>query len=710
MPAHLSRLSRAAALPLLTLAASAGAQSSPAEVTLLDPVVVTAGGALQRAFDTPYAVSVVGTEALRAGGLMVNLSEALASVPGLTINSRNNYAQDLQISSRGFGARATFGVRGIRLYTDGIPATGPDGQGQVSHFDLAGADRVEVLRGPFSALYGNGSGGVISLVSSPATTRQFEVAGDIGSNGTHQLRVGIETPFGNGFDVRAQAARFETDGFRPQSEARRELANVRLGWRGDFDTVVVLANRLDQPADDPLGLIRAQFAADPFQTTPQALQYDTRKTTRQSQLGLRWEHSFAGLSSPLRSAVTAYAGERSVTQWQSIPASTQAAASSPGGVIAFDREYQGLDARLMWRGERVNLVAGLSFDRQGEDRRGYQNFLGSGAGQQLGVTGALRRQERNVARATDAYAQAEVDLGHALTGTLGVRSGSVRYSSQDEYLSNGDDSGRVQYHYTTPVAALLWKATPTTNLYVSASRGSESPTLGELAYRSGGQAGFNTGLRAQSSHQFELGAKWRDPQTGLSADGTLFKAQTSDEIGVLANSGGRSTYQNVGRTLRQGAELAARWQASKSVHALLSLTWLDATYRDSFSTPNGVVSAGSRIAGTSNKSAYAEAGWRGNPLGLAAAQTELGVELRSQGSLPVNDVNSDFAAGATTLALRASQRFAVGSGSVEVQARLDNATDRRYAGSVIVNESNARYFEPAAGRAWLLSVRWRQGF
>src|SRR5215510_13845376 len=90
-------------------------------------VVVTGSLRAQRVLDAPYAIGVVDAQALRDAGPMVNLSEALARVPGLTVANRNNYAQDLQISSRGYGARAGFGVRGLRLYTDGIPATMPDG-------------------------------------------------------------------------------------------------------------------------------------------------------------------------------------------------------------------------------------------------------------------------------------------------------------------------------------------------------------------------------------------------------------------------------------------------------------------------------------------------------------------------------------------------------------------------------------------------------
>lgn len=703
-----TRVRKTAAALLCTLAGPLFAQQAPSPV-VLEAVVVSGSGIERRVFDTPYAVGVVDAADLRSGGLMLNLSEALDRIPGLLISSRNNYAQDLQINSRGFGARSTFGVRGIRLYTDGIPASMPDGQGQVSHFDIAGASRIEVLRGPFSALYGNSSGGVIALVSSSPTRRAAEADLDIGSNGVRQVRLGAESPLGKGYDLRVQGSSFETDGIRPHSAGRRELANMRGGWRGELDTVVVLLNSLSQPAEDPLGLTRAQFDANPQQTAPQATQFNTRKDTTQSQVGGQWKHRFATLGPLQESVLTAYFGRRGVTQWQAIPVASQAPAGHPGGVIDFDRDYGGIDSRLIWRWERAQFIAGIAVEQQDEDRRGYENFNGTPPQQQLGVTGALRRQETNRVRTTDVYGQGEIDLTASLTATLGARSGRVDMSTSDQFLSNGDDSGRLRFDYTNPVAALQWKAHPMLNLYVSAGRGFESPTLGELAYRSDGQAGLNTTLRPQTSRQVEVGAKWRAPAMQASLDAALFRANTSDEIGVQTNAGGRSTFQNVGRTRREGVEVAARWQAAKALRLQLALTWLDATYTDGFLTCAGVpcpapsvaVPAGNRIAGTTRQSAFAEIAWQPAPA------TTLALEVMGRGSLPVNDRNSDFAAGVTTYSLRASRSYALPRGRLELLARVDNVADRQYAGSVIVNESNGRYFEPAAGRTALVSARWR---
>lgn len=698
-------------------------------------VVISAGGAELRVLDAPMAIGVVDAEQLRAAGPMVNLSEALSRVPGVNVANRSNYAQDLQISSRGFGARASFGVRGMRLYSDGIPASGPDGQGQVSHFDLAGAARIEVLRGPFSALYGNSSGGVISLVSAAPKEARWSLDADVGSDGLRQWRAGVATPLPGGFSLAAQLGRFEIDGFRPQSAAERTLANLRLGWAGERDRVLLVANAIDQPALDALGLTRAQFDLDPRQTTIQALpqtapgqadRFNTRKNTRQQQLGLTWRHRFDDAGALAESQLALYGGTRAVTQWQAIPVATQFNAANPtlterqpGGVIDFDRRYAGVDARLVWRWQlanerRAQIVAGIAVDQNDEDRRGFENYSGTGAAQLLGVTGKLRRDERNRASTQDGYAQGEIEFAPRWVATLGLRSGRVAFRSSDHFVSgsNGDDSGALDHAYTNPVAAVQWRVSEALALHVSAARGFESPTFAELAYRSDGGSGFNSALKAQRSRQVELGAKWREPVLGLTLDAAAFNARTDDEIGVASNRGGRSTFRNVGRTERRGVEIDARWRITPQWSAQASASWLSASYLDNFFvcravpciTPDLPVAAGNRIAGTVPRFGFVELSWR------PQAGVEFGVEAKGQGRIAVNDVNSDFARGFGLFALRARWTIALGTGSLELLARVDNVADRIVAASVIVSEGNGRFFEPGPGRAGLISARYSQRF
>ncbi len=692
----------------LLLAGAAQAQSDNTQT------VVISGSIVERTVaDAPYAITVIDRQALRSAGPLLNLSEALGSVPGLVVTNRGNYAQDLQISSRGFGARATFGVRGIRLLTDGIPASGPDGQGQVSHFDLAGAERVEVLRGPFSVLYGNSSGGVISLISAPVKSAAVELAADAGSFGLRQLRVQGQAPLGEGFSLRANAAAMDIDGYRPNSQAERRSANLRLGFdragtllgQPGSHSLVVLGSYLDQPAQDPLGLSRAQFDADPLQTTSVALQFNTRKTTRQSQLGAnyRWRLDNGALR---ELSVSAYGGTRAITQFLAIPAGTQGNPRHGGGVIDLDRAYEGAQFSLRFAWDQLGLVLGANSDRQRDTRLGYENFTGTGASQVLGVQGRLRRDEVNRGQTDDAIAQLEWDFSPDWLASAGVRSGRVKMSSQDNYLSNGDDAGNRSYSYTNPVLGLRWRAMPGLNLHASVARGFESPTLTELAYRADGSSGFNDALAAQDSRQWELGAKWRS--AALQADLALFEARAANEIGVATNAGGRAAYQNVGATLRRGAELSLGLPLTATVSASLNASWLDATYRDGFlacagipcSAPTVPVPAGNRIAGTARQAASAGLTWRSPGWG------QWGVDVNQAGNTVVNDLNTDAAAGYATLGLRWQHQVALGGGwRGEWLVRLDNATDRRYAGSVIVNDGNGRFFETGAPRSWLVSLR-----
>lgn len=707
---------RPAALAAALLCLATGATVA-AEATL-DPVVVTGTNRERRLAELPYAISAVDASTLRDSGPMINLSESMARVPGLVVANRNNYAQDLQISSRGFGARAGFGVRGLRLYADGIPATMPDGQGQVGHFDLAGADRVEVLRGPFSALYGNASGGVIALFSKPVREPRFEAGLDAGRFGLRQARIGLAAPLGDGVDLSINLSGMDIDGFRPQSAAHRRLATVRLGWKGEQDRIAFTVSDQTQRADDPLGLTREQFDANPDQTTPQATQFDTRKTIRQTQFGGLWEHRWRDAGALARTQFSAYLGSRGVSQYLAIAPATQANVRHGGGLVDFDRDYGGLDARALWQWDGVDLTAGLNYERQLDDRRGHENFTGTGAAQVLGVQGRLRRSEVNRADTREAYAQVEWALTDSVQASAGARAGLLRLGVDDRYLSNGDDSGTLSYRYVNPVAGLRWRASEALTLHGAVSlRGHESPTLGELAYRPDGTSGFNTDLQAQTSRQIELGAKWRE--SSLSLDATVFRIDTDDEIGVATNAGGRSSFRNVGRTARWGAELGSAWRVLPGLRAQMALTLLHAAYADSFQTCTGIpctltattntatVPAGNRIAGTQPASAFAELAWTPawNPGG------EFGLEWRAVGRTAVNDLNTDFAAGHALLGLRYRHRWALGDAdTLELLARVDNVTDRRVVGSVIVNDGNGRYFEPTAPRTALLSLRYQRRF
>jgi iron complex outermembrane receptor protein len=682
------------ALRGLLASVPAGAWAQPGEAEL--PAVVVTGTRLGASvMDTPASVDVVEGAQMRRGQPGINLSEGLAGVPGLQIQNRQNYAQDLQISSRGFGARSTFGVRGVRLYVDGIPATMPDGQGQTSNIDIGSIGRVEVLRGPFSALYGNSSGGVI-LVSTEDGVEppSLSASGWGGSDGTWRYGLRANGASGSGpgaLDYVVDLTRFTTDGYRDHSAARKNLGNAKLGLQlDDASRLTLVANSVDLKAQDPLGLTYRQFQDEP-RSAPLAEQYDTRKTVRQTQGGAIYEREVDGRNT-LRLMV--YYGQRDTTQYQAIPPAAQMAPSQAGGVIDLKRQYGGADLRWTTEttaaGRPLTLVGGFSYDSLRETRKGYENYTGSGAGRQLGVRGALRRDETNTVYNADPYLQASWQVSERWTLDAGLRYSTVNFDSDDRYVApgNADDSGTARYRKALPVAALRYAPDPGLSLYASYGRGFETPTLNELSYRPGGQPGLNFGLAPALSTNLEAGVKARVAGGLLTA--AVFHASTDDEIVSAGSAGGRTSYQNAGRTRRDGIELGWSGEFARNGRAQLAYTWLNARYVDD---GPGDIRAGNRIPGIARQAAYASLAWA-PPEGWQAS-----VEGRLLSKVYVNDANDGDAPGYVVAALSAGYVKKLGAWELNAYARVDNLFDRRYAGSVIVNEVNGRYYEPAAGRS-----------
>lgn len=662
-----------------------------------DVVVITASRIEHNSQDIPAAIDVVDATRIRDGQMRVNASEALVAVPGLVVQNRYNYAQDLQISSRGFGARSAFGVRGVRLIADGIPATMPDGQGQAATFNLDRAQRIEVLRGPFSALYGNHSGGVVELFTEdgkvPASV-EMSVMG--GSDGTRKADLSAQGRSGTmGYVL--DASRFDTDGFRDHSAARRDQAFAKLTFEPDQRsklTIVASALRQDD-SQDPLGVQWATFQRDPRagETDPNdavtprrtfAERYDTRKSIDHQQVGASYDVHFG----EHRLHLMLYGGNREVLQYQAFSKAFQAPASHSGGVIDFDRSFHG--AAINWRDVRrfdsgvLRTTVGVDYDRSSDDRTGYENFIGD----QLGVRGALRRDENDVVANIDPYIQSEWQSG-AWRLTAGLRHSRVKVEVDDRFITNGDDSGGMTFARTTPVLGALYKLTSAVSVYASAARGFETPTLNESFYSSSG--GFNFGLRPARSTHVEAGAKLRMGET-TRADVVLFQVRTRDELVVDAAGGGRTSYRNAGRTLRQGVEISfdTAWSRGFSAHA--ALTGLRAVYDEAFAN----VAAGNRIPGVARVTAYGELAWKDSAGRYGAA-----LEAFANGRVYAEDSNRDQPApGYAVLNLRLQAQQPLAGWRLREFVRLGNLLDRTYVGSVIVGDSSKRYYEAAPGRNW----------
>ncbi|HBW8510918.1 TPA: TonB-dependent receptor [Klebsiella pneumoniae] len=693
---------RHAALPALLLPLIAAAQAADEQT-----MVVTAAPTTVSELDTPAAVSVVNGDEMRQAAPRVNLSESLGAVPGLQVQNRQNYAQDLQLSIRGFGSRSTYGVRGLRIYVDGIPATMPDGQGQTSNIDIGSVDTIEVLRGPFSALYGNSSGGVINVTSQTGTQPPtVEASSYYGSFGTWHYGMKATGAVGDGshagdVDYTVSTNRFTTHGYRDHSGARKNLANARLGVRiNDVSKLTLLLNSVDIKANDAGGLTADEWRDYPRQS-PRGDQYNTRKNTRQTQAGLRYERQ---LSAQDDLSVMMYAGERETTQFQSIPRAPQLKPSHAGGVIDLTRHYQGIDTRLTHRGELlvpVTLTAGLDYENMSERRKGYENFVMVNGAPQYGEQGALRRNERNLMWNVDPYLQTQWQLTDKLSLDAGVRYSSVWFDSNDYYITpgNGDDSGDASYHKWLPAGSLKYALTDAWNVYLSAGRGFETPTINELSYRSDNQSGLNFGLKPSTNDTVEIGSKTRIGNGLFTA--ALFQTNTDNEIVVDSSSGGRTSYKNAGKTRRQGMELGLDQQFGESWRLKAAWTWLDATYRTNVC--DDASCNGNRIPGIARNMGYASFGYQPEQGWYA------GSDIRYMSDIMANDENTAKAPSWTVVGLTTGYKWSYGRMDMDLFGRIDNLFDREYVGSVIVNESNGRYYEPAPGRNYGigLNLAWR---
>ncbi|HXJ08593.1 MAG TPA: TonB-dependent receptor, partial [Burkholderiales bacterium] len=363
-----------------------------------DAVVVSATRVPQPSLEVPASIDRVYSDEIREGRPQVNLSESMGRVPGIVVQNRQNYAQDLQIQSRGFGARSTFGVRGIRLIADGIPATMPDGQGQAATFALDSAERIEVLRGPYSVLYGNSAGGVINVQTQDGPP-QPTISGSAlaGSYGTSRIGAMFGGTWGN-FNGIGDLNRFDTQGYRVHSAATRDHLNTKLRVGSEATSVTLVANSLRQyDTQDPGGLTRALMEQDPRQVAAGQEAFNARKTIKHDQAGVVLGQK---LSADSRLEASVYYGQRWVDQYLNIPRATQLVVTHSGGEVTIDRNFGGGALRYFHSiTGTVRLAAGAEYDAMHDVRKGYMN--------EFGVRGALKRDEDNSVRATGYYAQAE---------------------------------------------------------------------------------------------------------------------------------------------------------------------------------------------------------------------------------------------------------------------------------------------------------------
>lgn len=656
------------------------------EAPPLDEVVISVSGYEQKILDTAASVNVVTSSQIHNGQAENNLSEPLNRVPGIFALNRQNYAQDLQISSRGFGANSTFGTRGIRLYVDNIPGTVADGQGQISHIDLPSTERIEVIRGPFSVLYGNSSGGVISVFSEDGGPKNnIQPYFELGSYSQRKAGIKASGLYKNTnylFDV----GDFHTDGYRVHSAADRFNANSKIKFRPVSDSVITfVANNVNLSAQDPLGLTAAQLVANPKQAGNNAISQNTRKTVLQTQTGFTIDTRIDQKNQLL---FTPYYGQRHVTQFL---------AATNNGVIDLKRDFYGMDSKWIHKDQLIGMpltfVGGVDFNENDDQRQTYQN--------NGGIQGALGQTYRMSAKNFDQYAHIDWRLLERLALNFGARNSQTNLSSISNNPSlNNTSSGSHAYQALTSMVSLQYYLSEVSNVYVSYGSSFDTPTLNQVTYNSS-FTGSNFGLNAATTKQVEIGFKSKLSKSAQIIL-ALFNANTSNDIVVGASSLGRTSFTNAPKTNRQGIEASAQFILPHQFELNMAYTLLNATVKEAYLNNNAYVLSGNRIPGVPNQGLFSELLWVKPNKSIEAA-----VEARVNGSMAVNDINSpSMATGYAVLNLRTMFRQEIAGGwSLSQFFRINNILNRSYVGSVIVNQTSSQFYEPAPTRNWLVGAK-----
>lgn len=674
----------AAAALLLTVANSPVRAQEPDSVVRLDSLLVEALRLPTAGEAAPYSVSVVETADTRDARAGSGLAEALHGVPGLQASDRNNDALGERLVVRGFGARAGFGVRGLRVLIDGIPATLPDGQTDLSRLDMAAIGRVEVLRGAASALYGNAAGGVLRISSAPppdapVAPRAEAVFGADGLWRGHAA-LGGRTAGGAWYDV--TLTRRTIDGFREHSASEKTFVGARAGVAAFGGELRLQAVGLSYDAQNPGSLATAALEEDREQAHAFNVAQRAGETARQALAGATW----LGAIGFGRLELTGYGTARTLDN--PIPVAIIDLDRAAGGV----RAVYGADPSAPGghAGSRVAFLVGVELDLQRDDRRNFEN--------EGGLRGDRTLDQMESVRALGSFVHARLPLAGRFDASAGLRYDRFRFEVDDR-LTDGDpdDSGVRGMSALSPSVGLHAELAPAIHAFANVATAFETPTTTELANRPDGAGGFNPDLEPQRTLSFEAGARARRGPLGFEV--AVYHARVRDALlpFEVPGAGGRQFFRNAGSAVHRGLETALRLDGPGGLRIDAAWTWTDARF-DRF-TVDGTSHDGNRVPGIAPHRIDVGAGWR-------SARWLAGLEVSRSGAVPVDDANSAESEPWTVVDVRAEWRLLPTSASeIRLFGGIRNLFDEEYVGSVVVNAFGGRYYEPAPGRGVYLGVR-----
>lgn len=662
-------MGRSSGLAILALFATTSAAAAQDTVRVpLDTLNVTVTRSTTSPARTPAAISVVPRDRIQDARLGVTLDEALVEVPGIFVSNRYNFAQGPRISVRGFGARAAFGVRGVRIITDGIPLTMPDGQANLNNVDLASADRIEVLRGGSSMLYGNASGGVVSINSeTPAAGFHAEAKlglGSMGSGDPANLRKYNVKAGGGSRQTRylLSTTHLRTDGFRDRS--RFEQSNIiaritHVHENGAISTFTL--NWADSPiAEDPGALPRDSAERFPHAAAPRNVLTKAGKIGGQTQAGVEYRRALAG--GQLQASL--YGVHRSLVNPQTF------------AYIDLARSAGGVRTTLNW----THLMIGVDADLQRDQRKEYATANGS--------PGAAQRNQTDRVTTVGPFARAQLDVTSQLSVSAGARFDHAEFRIDDHLIADGrdDSADRAMSAFSPAVGATLYALRST--FYANATTSFQTPTTTEIN-------NSLAPLDPERALSFELGV--RTTQRGISMDAAIYQTRIKDELVSFqtAAAPGRNFFRNAAKTRHRGFEFSARTRLTPALSLATSYTYSDFVYKDDGSAAQR--NEGHRLPGIPLHHLFGRATFESHSVSFEP-------QLEWCSSYFADDANTIAAKNRAYLVANMLGRAEI-KNRFELYGGINNVGNRRYNGSVVVNAAGGRFFEPAPGRNYFLGFK-----
>ncbi|MCU7945353.1 MAG: TonB-dependent receptor [Candidatus Thiodiazotropha sp. (ex Cardiolucina cf. quadrata)] len=661
------------------------AQDNP-QITPLDDINVTATRIEKKADEIPASVGVIEKRDIQFAAQQTGLDESLVKMPGIFMQNRYNFAQDLRISIRGFGARSSFGIRGIKVLVDGIPESTPDGQSNVDSIDIGSSGRMQVIRGPVSSLYGNASGGAIIIESEkPPETPFISIRPSYGGNGfqKHQVKFGGKQ---EKLDYLVNISDLDYDGYRDHSHTKSTLLNSKFGFAiDDSSKLTAILNVTDSPiADDAGGLTVEEVSEDPSQARDKNVTVDSGEALEQERFGLIYEKT---LSNSDKLTLRNYYIWRDLDI--RIPAGRfgegiNLQRFAAGGGVQYTRKHilADLDNRI---------TAGIDLDNQDDERQRF-NLDGLGVGDQT------QDQDEEVS-SLGVYIQDELRLSDKAELTFGGRYDRVKFDVTDNFLSDGDDSGDRTFDEFSPSVALRYSPIASLNYYANISRSFETPTARELGNPDGG--GFNQELKPQTATNYEIGVKGNFSETSQ-YEVALFHINVDDEL-VPFEVDGETFYENAGESRRQGLELSLSMQPFDGLNASLAYTYSNFEFREFIDDDNNDFS-GKTIPGVPENLLHVDISYM-HTSGLYGQ-----FDILYADTIFANNDNSVESEAYTVANLKLGISHFIGNWELAPFLGVNNIFDEEYNSNIRINAFGSRYYEPAPDRNLYAGIELRYDF